>query len=519
MRRHQTRKILELLATLREAYFELKHLFSHIDTIAIIKLLSECQETALELGNFIESIVGEGTQTVSLLEDYCELLYQVGIDINITNTGYLRQLQHLLDKIENSANIELEPDKMEIVFLPYKASMFDTFESIWLAAKDDPQCETHVVPIPYYERLPDGTFGNMQYERSLYPDYVPVEDWQSYDIEKRHPDVIFIHNPYDEHNHVTSVHPYFYSKRLCDFTDCLVYVPYFLLPGRFEEDFAMTPGVLYSHKVIVQNDMVRDGYIRTLLKRYKEFNREDVEKRIIAMGSPKTDRFFSNKSDVSIPLDWIPKIENKVIILFNTSINLILKNSENFIENLLRIFKTLFAHKDYAVIWREHPLTYATLQSMRPEFVDDYLKLRQMFLANNYGVIDETPDPYTAIKLSDCYFGAGGSLSALYPITGKPLMVMCYNYPDGLSNTKISLEKLLSGTIRRLMYYERNINALELYLENLPAFEAQSNARKAMQAACSYNLDGTVGEKIYSHIKESCLHYEQTSAGQEVLIT
>lgn len=519
MRRHQTRKVLELLTTLCEAYNEIEHLFSRRDLMAILKLLSECQEAAVEVGNFIESIEGEGTQTVSLLEYYCELLYQISTDLYMNNACYLQQLQQLLIKIEKSARIELIPNKLEIVFLPYNVSMFDTFESIWLAAKDDPLCETHIVPIPYFERRPDGTFGNMQYEGGLYPACVPVEDWQAYDIEQRHPDVIFIHNPYDEHNHVTSVHPYFYSKRLRDFTDCLVYVPYFLLPGKFEEDFAITPGVLYSHKVIVQNDMVRDGYIKTLLKKYEEFNREDIEKHIIAMGSPKTDKLFSSRADAAIPLEWIPKIENKKVIFFNTSIHLLLNNSEFFIENLLRLFKTFSANKDYAVIWREHPLTYATLQSMRPALMDDYLHLRQMFLDDNYGIIDETPDPYTAIRLSDCYFGAGGSLSALYPLTGKPLMVMCYNYPDELSNTEISLDKLLSSTIRRLMYYERNINSLELFLENLPAFEAQSIARKALQAACSYNLDGTVGEKIYTYIKESCLYYEQSFAEQEVIVT
>ena len=37
---------------------------------------------------------------------------------------------------------------------------------------------------------------------------------KEYDIEKRRPDVIYIHNPYDKGNFVTSVHPAFYSDEL-----------------------------------------------------------------------------------------------------------------------------------------------------------------------------------------------------------------------------------------------------------------------------------------------------------------
>ena len=53
--------------------------------------------------------------------------------------------------------------------------MWDALESVWLAAKDDPQRETHVVPIPYYYKNPDGSFGQMHYEGNSYPDYVITE--------------------------------------------------------------------------------------------------------------------------------------------------------------------------------------------------------------------------------------------------------------------------------------------------------------------------------------------------------
>ena len=65
--------------------------------------------------------------------------------------------------------------KKEIFFLPYKASMWDSLESVWQAAVDDKaHCNAYVVPIPYYERNSDGEIGERRCEADLFPDYDKV---------------------------------------------------------------------------------------------------------------------------------------------------------------------------------------------------------------------------------------------------------------------------------------------------------------------------------------------------------
>ena len=54
--------------------------------------------------------------------------------------------------------------KKEIVFFPYKASMWDSLESIWMAAKADPDCITKVIPIPYYTTDTEGNLTVYNYE-------------------------------------------------------------------------------------------------------------------------------------------------------------------------------------------------------------------------------------------------------------------------------------------------------------------------------------------------------------------
>ena len=85
---------------------------------------------------------------------------------------------------------------------------------MWKAADEDPDCDAYVIPIPYYDKNQDGSFGEMHYEGDQYPDYVPITAYDEFDFQSHHPDMIFIHNPYDQYNYVTSVDPFLYRPQL-----------------------------------------------------------------------------------------------------------------------------------------------------------------------------------------------------------------------------------------------------------------------------------------------------------------
>ena len=123
--------------------------------------------------DFIDANAGEGTQPVVLLEQYCEMLFLV-------NNGDLsdKHLRKQLIKIENSVKHELKL-RIEMVFLSYRASMSDSLETIYLAAKNNPDYDAYWIPIPYYKRKSDGTFGTMHYEGpGFYGDNFELSDWQ-----------------------------------------------------------------------------------------------------------------------------------------------------------------------------------------------------------------------------------------------------------------------------------------------------------------------------------------------------
>ena len=102
----------------------------------------------------------------------------------------------------------------KVVFMPYKASMWDSLESIWMAADKDERCEALVVPITYYELDNNQNPIKKVNERNLFPKYVNAVNDEEYDLENDFPDIIYIHNPYDNTNLVTRVDSRYYSWNL-----------------------------------------------------------------------------------------------------------------------------------------------------------------------------------------------------------------------------------------------------------------------------------------------------------------
>ena len=74
--------------------------------------------------------------------------------------------------------------KKEIFFLPYKASMWDSLESVWKAAAEDKEhCIAYVMPIPYADLTPEHTAAEWHCERELFPKDVPTVDWEKFNLE------------------------------------------------------------------------------------------------------------------------------------------------------------------------------------------------------------------------------------------------------------------------------------------------------------------------------------------------
>ena len=329
-----------------------------------------------------------------------------------------------------------KPEKRLAVFLPYKAAMWDALETIWREKAADPGYETMVIPIPYYDKAADGSLIKEHWEFHSYPADVPVVDYRSVDLAELHPAEIYIHNPYDQANHITSVHPDYYAKRLKDLTEQLVYVPYFVLGDTDAcnpvaiADFAVTPGVFYAHRVVVQSENMKKAYVNALVSRLGEDTRPIWEQKIEGSGSPKLDKLLATDvSKLDIPQEW-ERIANRadgsrrLVILYNTGVAALLAENERMIDKIRRVLEYFCKERDnVTLLWRPHPLIEATLTSMRPQLLEEYRKIVDEYVQAGWGIYDDTPDLDRAILWSDAYYGDQSSLVWLYRETGKPVMI------------------------------------------------------------------------------------------------
>ncbi len=411
---------------------------------AALGLLEDCQDGAVALGTRIEELK-KTSDVINVLEQYCETLYVLHEKILKTGTADIKSFKEALSQnlfaIKESVRKNIL-ERKTAVFLPYKVSMWDSLESVWKAADEDSACDAYVIPIPYYDKTADGTLGEMHYEGHLYPTYVPITDYQSFDFAAHRPDMIFIHNPYDEYNYATSVHPLFYSKNLKRFTDNLIYIPYFVLEeiDPFDEravknmgHFCTAPGVIHADTVIVQSEKMRQVYIRALVEFAGEKSRGIWEKKILGLGSPKYDKVLEDAVNITVPEEWekiIYKTDGgrKKVVFYNTGLGAMLEYNEAMLDKIENVLKDFFLiREEIVLLWRPHPLMKAAMQSMKPQLLKKYERLVVAYQSEGWGIYDDTTDLDRAIKISDAYYGDPSSVIQLFRKVGKPVMVQNVN--------------------------------------------------------------------------------------------
>lgn len=388
------------------------------DAASRFSILENCQRAAITIGEQIEKNVIEDNRLVPLLEEYCEIVYQVSQSGQGSEQAIL--LGKLRDKLEETERrLEAVPGKYRVVFLPYKADMWDSLESIWKACREDENCECDVVPIPYFEFNRSENKWEPRYDGKRFPADVTITSYEYYRLEEMQPDIAYIHNPYDDCNYVTTVHPAFYSKELKKHVRKLVYVPYYVNCGRISTVQAMLPAYVNMDYMVVQSQEAKDTC-----------KGQFYYDKVLPLGSPKFDKVILKCQNNSHRLYG----ENKKTLMLNTTINDILNYEEILLKKLWYLFGLMEQRKEIGLVWRPHPLLEATIKSMRPELLTKYQELMNYFVEKNIGVLDKDGDISNTIAAVDGYIGsAASSVINLFEVCGKPIFLFDNTFCESVS--------------------------------------------------------------------------------------
>lgn len=413
------------------------------------QLLMACQNSAIQIGTMLEEHYGKDFVTVRILEEYCEILYQVYELLEETSNtdkavfpveDVKIALESVQEQVRNSVHDDVQEHR-EILFMPVKAGVWGALDSVWRAAKEDSNCSVYVMPVPYYERKATGTPGEMHYEGDMFPDYLDIIDYNIYDIERRHPDIIFIQNAYDQCNYTTSILPQFYSGNIKKHTDKLVYIPWFKL-DEFDGEkavktmdyFCKVPGIVHADEVIVQSEQMRQQYIECMTKFAGDDTRDIWETKIKGYGTPLDDVQLcmeaNKESDIDIlPEKWRDIIHKKdgsikKIVLYNTSVAGLMQYGQKMLDKMRKVLDTFHdSQSEIALIWRPHPLLKSAIISTMPELLDEYIGLVGQYCEAGWGIYDDTPDLDRTIELCDAYYGDADGVAHKCETLGKLVML------------------------------------------------------------------------------------------------
>ena len=349
----------------------------------------------------------------------------------------LSKLQEAVDIFENiEIKIKNIPLHTLILFLPYKASMWDSMESIYLAARKDESCEALVMPITYFERKEDTQFGEAINEAGKFPSNLKLIDENFFSLDEEEPDIIYIHNPYDNTNFVSSVHPRYYSANLKKYTKTLVYIPYFIIMGMSSFGTILFSAYLNMDFIVVQNE------------EHKKSLPEEVQKKAVILGSPKLDKAESmKKEEVVLPDAWKKIAKCRELVYYNSSIGNMLEDTTAFLNKMKTVFTLFKNHPKFCLVWRPHPLLENTFRTLRKEYLPKYLSLKKVFCEEKIGIYDDTADLGKTAALSSFYMGEeNSSVAPAFSVMEKPLIILSntLSLNAGEEREKIFLNNLFS---------------------------------------------------------------------------
>lgn len=417
MRKRKKEQILSLLQSYEEAHSTERALIEEGKEEAAISLLVLCQEGMEKVEKDIPVHAGEEGKWEALFSSYQESLYRVFLALSGEKEDlegarqFLGQAESVFRKIQEE--VEHLPVHTLVLFLPYKASMWDSMASVYQAARQDPSSEALVMPITYFEKREDGSFGEPRNEREQFPKGIPLLT-EDFSLEEEQPDILYIHNPYDGANRVTSVHPRYYSSNLKKYTRNLVFIPYYTSVGATSFGSLFLPAYREVDFIVTQNE----AHTRSLP--------EEVQDKARTLGSPKLDSVLSfEKKETPLPKEWEKIAAGRKLCFYNTSLEEMLEDAASFLRKMEEVFTLFKGNREYCLLWRPHPLLENTFLTMRREFLPRFKALKQQFFEEKIGIYDGAGDLDTAVVYADLYLGASGSsIAPLFSVMEKPLFIL-----------------------------------------------------------------------------------------------
>lgn len=386
-------------------------------------------------GDYMKLVHTWDSHDYPFFESQKKIIENAGVDINKYTDDYrnYNQFKNKIEEIRIDKEKKDYKDKKMVVFMPFKAKYWNMMAGLWKEYERGGEYTLIAIPAPYYYKNIDGTVEKFNDDKQ-YPEYVKIVSPENFDFDNEYVEKIIIQNPYDSYNATTTVHPQFYAKKLAMCTKELIYIPYFETEENNPSDmrayvsmdsYVTMPGVVYSDKVIVQSEGIKELYVKKLSEYFGEETRDIWNTKIIGNGKHYIEMENSDSKYDDIPEKWKGYIKKsdgsyKKVILYFICTNDVLENGHRVFDKIKRSMDTFLEYEDSVVpLMMFESNIDEILQMENPELLEDYNEIKMNF--TQYIVNENELDK--AMNLCDAFYGDAGSEAQLCRNSGKPVMI------------------------------------------------------------------------------------------------
>ena len=386
-------------------------------------------------GDYMKLVHTWDSHDYPFFESQKKIIENAGVDINKYTDDYrnYNQFKNKIEEIRIDKEKKDYKDKKMVVFMPFKAKYWNMMAGLWKEYERSGEYTLIAIPAPYYYKNIDGTVEKFNDDKQ-YPEYVKIVSPENFDFDNEYVEKIIIQNPYDSYNATTTVHPQFYAKKLAMCTKELIYIPYFETEENNPSDmrayvsmdsYVTMPGVVYSDKVIVQSEGIKELYVKKLSEYFGEETRDIWNTKIIGNGKHYIEMENSDSKYDDIPEKWKGYIKKsdgsyKKVILYFICTNDVLENGHRVFDKIKRSMDTFLEYEDSVVpLMMFESNIDEILQMENPELLEDYNEIKMNF--TQYIVNENELDK--AMNLCDAFYGDAGSEAQLCRNSGKPVMI------------------------------------------------------------------------------------------------
>lgn len=437
------------------------------DYASVATLLEKSQELSIALGTSIENKYGEGTETVGLLENYCEAIYELFVAINSDS----KDSEEISYKVTNMAKIlsvitancnRLSNDR----FLLFIVSSLEQWNAVSLFVRDRVKSDyIYIINAPYYikdsvKNIKADSQNFSKLNEKLIIDslfHTDKNDLDNKDIQKVrfvdfsnekvnelfskiHFDEIYITDPFDDSQSAITVPESLYSGKLKDYSDKLIYIHSFDTDDISERDqksylnaetYIYTPAVLWADEVLVPSENLRNIYIEKLAKKF-----ERIESKELVSGYSFFDKKIAVNSLIKRARDCsVSKNneQNKKVMLFYFGFSLVYTDGEkavNKLKSVLELFKV--NENKLNIIWVIEEDIENILEDFGNIYADEFNNI-----INDYKKKTDTNiklvsvknmnDIEAVAKECDAFYGNGGMPLTACVRRQIPIMIMNIN--------------------------------------------------------------------------------------------